>query len=88
MKLSEKIQYLRKENSLTQEQLAEQCNVSRQAITKWESDITIPETEKIIFLSRLFKVSIDVLLKDELDITGVKDVSCCGKTQIINSNVY
>ena len=34
MKLSEKIQYLRKEHSLTQEQLAEQCNVSRQAITK------------------------------------------------------
>ena len=74
MKLSEKIQFLRKEHGLTQEQLAEQCNVSRQAITKWESDIAIPETEKIIFLSRLFKVSIDELLKDEMDIVGVKDV--------------
>lgn len=80
MKLSEKIQYLRKENGLTQEQLAEQCNVSRQAITKWESDIAIPETEKIIFLSKLFKVSIDELLKDELDIMGVKKVSSCGKS--------
>ncbi|WP_230397470.1 helix-turn-helix domain-containing protein [Novisyntrophococcus fermenticellae] len=49
MKLAEKIQYLRKEHCFTQEQLAEQCNVSRQAITKWESDIAIPETEKIIF---------------------------------------
>ena len=80
MKLSEKIQYLRKEHSLTQEQLAEQCNVSRQAITKWESDISIPETEKIIFLSKLFKVSIDELLKDELDVIGVKEISSCGKS--------
>lgn len=80
MKLSEKIQYLRKEHSLTQEQLAEQCNVSRQAITKWESDISIPETEKIIFLSKLFKVSIDELLKDELDVIGVKEISSCRKS--------
>ena len=86
MKLSEKIQYLRKEHSLTQEQLAEQCNVSRQAITKWESDIAIPETEKIIFLSKLFKVSIDELLKDELDIIGVKEVSSCGKSLVLDSN--
>lgn len=86
MRLSEKIQYLRKEHGLTQEQLAEQCNVSRQAITKWESDIAIPETEKIIFLSKLFKVSIDELLKDELDIIGVKEVSSCGKSLVIDSN--
>lgn len=86
MKLSEKIQYLRKEHGLTQEQLAEQCNVSRQAITKWESDIAIPETEKIIFLSKLFKVSIDELLKDELDIIGVKEVSSCGKSLVIDCN--
>ena len=85
MKLSEKIQYLRKEHGLTQEQLAEQCNVSRQAITKWESDISIPETEKIIFLSKLFKVSIDELLKDELDVIRVKEVSSCGKSLIIDS---
>lgn len=86
MKLSEKIQYLRKEHGLTQEQLAEQCNVSRQAITKWESDIAIPETEKIIFLSKRFKVSIDALLKDELDIIGAKEVSSCGKSLGIDSN--
>lgn len=86
MKLAEKIQYLRKEHGFTQEQLAEQCNVSRQAITKWESDIAIPETEKIIFLSKLFKVSIDELLKDELDIIGVKEVSSCGKSLVIDSN--
>jgi transcriptional regulator with XRE-family HTH domain len=90
MKLSEKIQYLRKENSFTQEQLAEQCNVSRQAITKWESDISIPETEKIVLLSRIFKVSIDVLLRDEIDIDGVKEVSYCGKSLEIehNSGLY
>lgn len=86
MKLSEKIQYLRKEQGLTQEQLAEQCNVSRQAITKWESDIAIPETEKIIFLSKFFKVSIDELLKDELDIIGVKEIPSCGKSLVLDSN--
>lgn len=86
MIIAEKIQYLRKEHGFTQEQLAEQCNVSRQAITKWESNIAIPETEKIIFLSKLFKVSIDELLKDELDIIGVKEVSSCGKSLVIDSN--
>lgn len=86
MRLSEKIQYLRKENGLTQEQLAELCNVSRQAITKWESDIAIPEIQKIIFLSTLFKVSIDELLKDEFDIDGVKEISCCGESLPINDN--
>lgn len=90
MKLSEKIQYLRKENGLTQEQLAEQCNVSRQAITKWESDIAIPETNKIIFLSKLFKVSIDELLKDKLDIVGdciIIYCNCKGDSNSISSSV-
>ena len=71
MKLSEKIQLLRHKNSYSQENLAEFCNVSRQSISKWEADIAIPETEKILILSRLFNVSIDVLLKDELEIDAL-----------------
>ena len=82
MKLSEKILYLRKEKGYTQEELAELCNVSRQAITKWESDIALPETDKIIYLSKLFQVSIDVLLKDELLVSGVKEVSTCGNRML------
>lgn len=78
MKLSEKIQFLRKKFGYSQEVLAEKCGVSRQAISKWEADIALPETEKIILLSNCFNVSIDVLLKDELVIDEVKAVHTCG----------
>ena len=54
MTLGEKISKLRKENNYTQEQLAEVLNVSRQAISKWESNITYPETDKLIRISELF----------------------------------
>lgn len=66
MKLSEKIIELRKANGMTQEDLALKCNVSRQSISKWEADITLPETEKLLVLGKLFSVSMDVLLKDDL----------------------
>lgn len=78
MILAEKIQLLRKKLGYSQEALAEKCGVSRQAISKWEADISLPETEKIIILSNLFSVSIDVLLKDELEIDEVKEVHTCG----------
>ncbi|SEW03420.1 helix-turn-helix transcriptional regulator [[Clostridium] fimetarium] len=82
MKLSEKIQLLRHKNSYSQENLAEVCNVSRQSISKWEADIAIPETEKLLIISRLFNVSVDVLLKDELEIDALKDVKKCGNSAI------
>ena len=47
MEISEKILQLRKANSLTQEELAEKLNVSRQSVSKWESGQTIPELEKL-----------------------------------------
>jgi len=46
MTLSEKLYTLRKQSGLSQEQLAEQLNISRQAISKWESGQAVPETEK------------------------------------------
>lgn len=63
MDLSEKILSLRKSRDLTQEQLAEQLNISRQSISKWESGQATPELEKILLLSSLFDVSTDYLLK-------------------------
>lgn len=78
MKLSEKIVELRKINGMTQEELASVCNVSRQSISKWESDISLPETEKLLILGELFHVSLDVLLKDELILNGVKESHSCG----------
>ena len=82
MKLSEKITDLRKMNGMTQEELASICNVSRQSISKWEADIALPETENLLILSEIFHVSIDVLLKDELTINGVKEAHCCGNNAI------
>lgn len=62
--LSEKIYKLRKRSGLSQEQLAEQLNVSRQAISKWESGASVPESEKLIAISKYFGVSIDYLVSD------------------------
>lgn len=64
MTLGEKLSKLRKENNYTQEQLADVLGVSRQAISKWESNITYPETDKLIRMSELFNCSLDYLLKD------------------------
>ena len=63
MKLGQKIAELRKKSGLSQEALAEKMNVSRQAVSKWESNQSIPDIEKIVDLSELFGVTTDYLLK-------------------------
>lgn len=82
VKLSEKIIELRKANGMTQEELASICNVSRQSISKWEADIALPETEKLLLLGKVFHVSMDVLLKDELTINEMKEVHSCGDNAV------
>ena len=73
MDISEKILKLRKANNLTQEQLAEQLQVSRQAVSKWESGQAIPESDKLPALSDLFHVTIDYLLRpSEIDELSIK----------------
>lgn len=62
---SEKLQTLRKEKGLSQEQLAELLNVSRQAVSKWESGQTYPEIDKLIILSDVFNTTVDDLVKDK-----------------------
>ncbi len=56
MTLGKRIQALRKESALTQEQLAEMVGVSRQAVTKWETDQSVPSMEKLIMLSSIFEI--------------------------------
>ena len=65
MEFSTKLQMLRKEKGLSQEALADQLNVSRQAVSKWESGNGYPETDKIIMISEFFDVSLDYLMKDQ-----------------------
>lgn len=82
MRLSEKIAELRKANGMTQEDLATICGVSRQSISKWEADIVLPEIDKLLVIGNVFHVSMDVLLKDELTVNGVKEVHSCGNNSI------
>ncbi len=67
MILADKIIRLRKKNGWSQEDLAEKMNVSRQAVSKWESAQTVPDLEKILMLGDLFGVTTDYLLKDEIE---------------------
>ncbi len=93
MTLGEKITKLRKENNYTQEQLADILGVSRQSVSKWESDIAHPETDKLIKLGKLFKCSMDYLLNGECtdrsgketssgSVSFIKEISCAVKKQI------
>ena len=68
MLFSEKLKLLRKENDLTQEGLAEKLNVSRQAITKWECGEGLPDIENLKQISTLFDVSIDELVKEDIEV--------------------
>lgn len=74
MRLGQKITELRKKNNLSQEGLAEKMNVSRQAVSKWESDQSIPDIEKIVNLSELFGVTTDYLLKSGAPSFEIKTV--------------
>ena len=67
MNLADKIIQLRKKQGWSQEELAEKVNVTRQSVSKWESSASVPDLDKIVKLSEIFKVTIDYLLKDEAD---------------------
>ena len=62
MMLAENLQILRKQNGLSQEELAEKCQVSIQAIAKWESGESVPTIEKLIYLAGLYEVTLDELV--------------------------
>lgn len=67
MTFGEKLQALRKSRGLSQEQMAEVLEVSRQAVSKWELNASMPDADKIVEISHRFSVSTDYLLKDELE---------------------
>lgn len=69
MALTEKLARLRKENGLSQLDLAEKLSVSRQAISKWEVGTAVPTTDNLRVLSELYGVSIDYLLSDDAEMS-------------------
>lgn len=75
MILADKIIELRKRSGWSQEELAHQLGVSRQAVSKWESAASIPDLDKILKLSQVFGVSTDYLLKDEIEQEPAMDVA-------------
>ena len=66
MSFGDKLQQLRRDSGITQEQFAQQLNVSRQAVSKWESSRGYPELEKILYICNHYHVTMDELFADEL----------------------
>lgn len=66
MNISQNLQYLRKRDKITQEELADKLGVSRQSVSKWETGEAYPETDKLITLCDLFGVSLDELMRTDL----------------------
>ena len=69
MELNEKLLSLRKKNKLTQAQVSETLDVSRQAISNWETGTVLPSTDNLLALSRLYQVPVDHLLNGDTDLT-------------------
>ena len=73
MTLGQKLKILLKEKNMTQEELAEQLDVSRQAVGEWVNDKGIPEVSKLIQISNMFGVSLDYLLKEDSEVSAVAE---------------
>ena len=76
MNMADRIQSLRKSKGFSQEELADKVGVSRQAVSKWESEQSTPDIEKIIVMSELFEVTTDYILKgtEPVNMTSRKTV--------------
>jgi len=81
MTFGEKLQHLRKSKSMSQEQLAAQLSVSRQAVSKWELDESLPDTSKLLAISKIFGVTTDYLLDDSQDNDGFEQIPIYNKSK-------
>lgn len=73
MSFGENLQYLRKKKNITQEELAEQMEVSRQSVSKWESGGSYPDMEKMTQICDLFSCDLDVLIRGNMEVTYQED---------------
>ena len=80
MKFGDKLITLRKKKGLSQEELAEKLGVSRQSVSKWESNNTYPETDKIVQICNIFECTMDDLIND--NITDVESIERKSKNNI------
>ena len=85
MSFAENLKQIRKDNHLSQEELAELLNVSRQAVSKWEQDQGYPEVEKLLLLSDKLHISLDALMSVDADChAGVKNENISGSIVIMS----
>lgn len=82
MIFADKLIQLRKKSGWSQEELAEKMNVTRQSVSKWEGAQSIPDMNKMLLLSRLFDVSLDYLLKDEIEEDPAREEGPVQETEI------
>lgn len=75
MAFPENLQFLRTQKDITQEQLAEQLNVSRQSVSKWESGTSFPEMDTLLRICDLYTVNLDTLLRGSVEESFVQDIS-------------
>jgi len=73
MKFNEKLACLRKEKHFSQEELAEQLSVSRQAVSKWESGTSYPEMDKLLLICKIFDCTLEELTSDKINVNEIKD---------------
>ena len=73
MILADKIILERKKNGWSQEELADKLGVTRQAVSKWEGAQSIPDIQRILEMSRLFNVTVDYLIKEEIEVAEAND---------------
>lgn len=86
MLFTEKLIYLRNLHSYSREKLAELCDVSPQAVAKWESGENTPKPDKLVHISQIFGVSLDTLLKDELAVGKIKPSPCSSNVIVDKRN--
>ena len=70
--LSENIRVLRKEKGMSQEELAEKLNVVRQTVSKWEQNLSVPDSEMLIKIAEVFDVSVGTILGETVEIKDTK----------------
>ncbi len=82
MNIAEKIVLLRKKEGISQEELANKLNTSRQAVSKWENNQSTPDLEKLVALSKYFNVTTDYLLTDSTETSINNNSQCESKSNI------
>lgn len=68
MRIGEKLSFLRKQRGMTQMELAEKLDISRQAVSRWEQGISEPSTENLVSIGKLFDVTVDALVNEDIQL--------------------